>query len=791
MKPIINTLVSSLILFSPLAAAQDKVFAGADESTPSLAQYFSWINNTNEGADEEHTRVNLEFFAWLKKEYGMQLDIYAFDAGAIDGARFYGSIDSDRFKKQFPRGFDPSYQQAKSLGIRLGVWGGPDGFGDTPAEEQARIDQMVKLCRDYEFALFKFDAVCGPLRPEKEDAFIKMMTEARKHSPDLILLNHRLGLTKSKPHATTFLFGGAETYIDVHMTNGMTAPHHRGQAISRGLVPDLKRLTEDHGVCISSCLDYWEDDLILQAFNRGLILSPQIYGNPWLLHDREFAKLARIFNLHKTYRDILIHGKVLPPSYGPSAVSRGDEKTRLVTLRNLNWESQSYPIRLDEEIGIESKGKVTLLQLHPTEKVLGTFNPGEVVNVEVLPFRASMLLATTDRYTDPVIQGADFEVTKNVAGKPVEIEILGMPGTESDISLMHFSDYKSASINGKSVPGLLQGGRMSVKFDGKLLKHRTHRKLAEFTAVPVPSDAEALYEATVFASDNNALEVRSLQRSGETKIPEVQAARDAFFQQKTFVDRAVWDKNLFDGDLKTCFFPSPRIKTNRPGFRLDLGKIQHVDELSVVVPDVFSLSPMKEAEGNLVEVSTDLKSWETITYLAGTTMTIPIGKSVRYLRFRSFARQIAEIDGLSAGKKLDRSHWKASNLFTHPYRIKPVKAWKSTVTLDEIPAHSYLCVPLHGVHGREGAIVSAKIDGKLVGAPDRAPSMLCNPWEGFASRADKNYTYYIPMKKEYQGKTIELFVLGYDKANLKYNAEVWISAYPFPWERSSLVLERK
>ena len=119
-------------------------------------------------------------------------------------------------------------------------------------------------------------------------------------------------MKKSKPHATTFLWGGAETYIDVHITNSVTAPHHRAEALSRGLVPGLQRLTEDHGVCISSCLDYWDDDLILQAFNRDLILSPQIYGNPWLLNDNEFSKLARIYNLHKKYRDILVNGKVLP-----------------------------------------------------------------------------------------------------------------------------------------------------------------------------------------------------------------------------------------------------------------------------------------------------------------------------------------------------------------------------------------------------------------------------------------------------------------------------------------------
>lgn len=122
------------------------------------------------------------------------------------------------------------------------------------------------------------------------------------------------------------------------MINRGTAPHHRAGAIAREVVPGLARLTEDHGVCISSCLDYWEDDLVLQAFNRHLILTLQIYGNPWLLRDDEFPKLARIFNLARKYRGIMTHGITLPGErYGGKAVSRGDAQTRLITLRNLSW----------------------------------------------------------------------------------------------------------------------------------------------------------------------------------------------------------------------------------------------------------------------------------------------------------------------------------------------------------------------------------------------------------------------------------------------------------------------
>lgn len=57
-------------------------------------------------------------------------------------------------------------------------------------------------CREYEFALFKMDAVCGQLRPEKQEAFARFMTECRNFSPDLILLNHRLKLGSAQDYAT-------------------------------------------------------------------------------------------------------------------------------------------------------------------------------------------------------------------------------------------------------------------------------------------------------------------------------------------------------------------------------------------------------------------------------------------------------------------------------------------------------------------------------------------------------------------------------------------------------------
>ncbi len=786
-----------LLLASLVSSGGDQdVFAGADERTPSRAQYFSWINNTNEGATEAHSLINLDFFRWLYDEYGMVLDIYAFDAGAIDGKRFYGRMDSERFREQFPRGFEPIFEEARAMGTRLGIWGGPDGFGSTPEEEKARTEMMVSLCRDLDFALFKFDSVCGPLRPEKEDAFINMMTECRRFSTDLILLNHRLGLDRAQAHATTFLWEGKETYIDVWSTNRTTAPHHRADAISRGLVPDLLRLTEDHGVCLSSCLDYWEDDLILQAFNRGLILAPQIYGNPWLLRDDEFPRLARIFNLHRKYRDILVDGMVLPEDrFGPSAVARGDGATRLITLRNLGWEPVTYSVPLDGDVGLESSGSVHCRRFHPGERILGDFPYGGSIEVEVAPFRTYLLLVTTGTCDEPGVIGSDYEVVRNILGKPASLRLLGLPGSEARISLPDGGgSHEIAILEGDREEALASGETLAVRFSGERFSQPVHRLLATLQECEIPADAAALYEATAFAADNNALEVRELKRSGPTRIPQVQRARDAFFEQAVFIERGIWDRNLFDGDPTTGFWPSHKYgidqRVKGGCLRLDLGRVSDVDRIELHVPDEYSLQPLLLDEGNHVEVSQDLEHWERLTFLAGTRMIIDLSKPVRYLRFPSYPDRIMEIEGFKDGRTVLRESWRASNLFAHPRRMRPVKAWSCRIELSQWVEGSYLCIAIEGEHGEEGAYAGLKVDGQLIGCPDRAPSYPSNTWEYCNARRDRNYTYYVPFTRDMVGKAIEAYVLAYDEGKTDLHPVVWVTAYPFPYGRLGLELSR-
>lgn len=772
--------------------------AGADESTPSRAQYFSWINNTNEGSTEKHTLINLAFFRWLRDEFGMQLDIYAWDAGNLDGPgrNGFGTMTSERFRANYPNGWKPIADAAMDIGCRLGLWCGPDGFGETAETTAARIELMTSLCRDYHMALFKFDSVGGGLRVEKQDDFVKMMKACRSFSPDLIVLNHRLNLGKGMPYATTSLWGGKETYIDTSnkIFNTCTAPHHRAGALARGLPPQLTRMVEDHGVCLSSCMDRWDDDLVLQAFNRSLILAPQIYGNPWLLRDDEYPKLARIYNLCRRYGRILTSGMVLPEEiYGPSAVSRGDDATRLVTLRNLTWSPVTYQVRLDDAIGLKAVSKVELRSFHPYERILGRFKRGATVPITVEPFRSCLLLASTAPVDEIGVDGCDAEVVRDVSGKPVLLKLVGLPGTSASVTLQpgRFAVSK-ATIDGKPMPGFAEGRATKVTFPGKAHTLPSHRKLADLKPCAVPADAQALFESTCFAADNDALEMRSLRRSGPTRIPEVQAARDAFFGQELFSSRGCWDQLLFDGNTNTAFGAAfmfrvlcgddtDTVRTGRKRIawevpmpmaqlRIDFGAPTQIDTVIIRLAGGTT-------EGQ-AECSADLGAWfpaKTTVTPQAVTVEPPAGQAIRYLRLMNGTLEPTECEAIRNGASLPRTTWRASNHFLAYSDCAATAAWSATVTIPESVPGSYLCIALDGEHGVDGAWVAARLNGKPLGCPDRAPSFLCNPWETRTVRVESCYTYYLPVTPEMVGQPIDLVALTLANGKNNYIPTVWIT----------------
>jgi hypothetical protein len=778
-----------------------------EESRASQAFYFDWISSQYEGSTEAQTLAQMDFFQWLFDEYGMRLDIYSLDVGNIDDGPYtagvgrlipdhYGSPDSESFRRQFPNGFRPLADKASGFGARLGIWLGPDGFGQTPGEERARVDMLAGFCRDFDFKLFKFDAVAGPLRPEKQEAFIRAMEECRAITPDLIVLNERVELGRAARCATTDLWEGVETYIDVFSWNPGTAPHHRAGALARELPPGLTRRLEDHGVCLSSCLDFWEDDLVLQAFNRASVLAPEIYGHPWLLRDEEFPRLARLVNLHRRFRGILAQGKRLPEErYGPHAVSRGDSETRFLTLRNLSWAPVFYRVRLDESIGLSGSGRVEVRRFHPAERILGRFPMGSEVEVEVPPFRSCLLLASTAGCPEVGVDGCDYRVVRDTAGRPALLDLLAPAGSRVRLRLAPGSNiFSRAELEGKPLPGLLEGSAVEAVFPGSPQPAEWHRKLCGLKTVPVPDDAEALYEATCFAADSNALEVRSLERSGPSRIPQVRRARRVFFEKPMFVNRGIWDRNLFDGDMHTFFI------ARLPGraLRIDFGQSLVLDRLVIKMREKseHDLNPdlHRFEEDSLAEVSADLENWVPVGSWSGkgtvAIARIPDSRAWRYVRIHGAPRRIAEIVGYRAGEELDRSAWRASNLF-YSYRSRPAEAaWSGRIELDRIPPGGYLAVALDGFHGNEGAWAALRVAGKPVGAPDRAVSFPSNTWEYFNVERESGYTYFFPLDPTAAGRPIEVVVLSLEGGAGDFRPTVYLTAAEPPREKLRLTLHR-
>ena len=752
---------------------------GAGETTTSIPYYFSWINNTNEGSTERQTLVNLEFFRYMRDTYGMQIRIYAWDAGNFDGASHgYGNVNGEKFRSQYPEGYKNVVKKAEELGIRFGLWGSPDGFGDTPEQEKERVDFYVHLCRDYHFAAFKLDGVCDTLRPEKAKTYAAMIEECRKYSPDLILLNHRLDFYEAQKYITTFLWNGEETYTDVFAHNRVTAPHNRAYAFTRGHVTDengnLIRLAEDHGVCLSSALDYFEDDLIYQAFGRNLIAAPEIYGNPWLLKDTELPRLARIYRLHARYADILVNGKLLPPETGANAVSRGDGDTRLICTGNDTWEPKTVELPLDE-IGLAAGGPVQVALRHPWDEYIGTFARTDRVKITLPPFRAVLIEASAAEKGAPVLTNCAYNVIKeSTEGVPEEVKILRCGGWDF---------------------GLLQHGKTAFLCKGEPVDCTEHAPvyLGELTeSEENPAGGEALYEAAMFAINNDSLEARCRERAGETEIPEVKAAREAFFAQDTYQLRGCEAAAMFDGNENTFFDGQSRNYCDHPlridggCLRIDLGETVEADCVTV---ECFAIGePTREVPAQQIppvaEYAKTFANWKqsgtavvadggtytqrvvkftvhTLYNAAGKRLkvTYPIGDKLRYLRIAEPMDRIFSVTVYKDGKPVKLQAPTANNLQAH-YGKKPTKLVKyADFTVPPHRAGAYLAVGVNGDHDPEGVYCTAELDGVLQGFPGRAPSYKANVWEHRVCDEGLNNTFYFPLPEGSAGKTVRLYAM--------------------------------
>lgn len=727
-------------------------YAGADDLTPSIPQYFSWINSTNEGSTEAQTITNLEYFKYMRDTYGMQIKLYAWDAGNFDGASCgYGDVNSEKFKSQYPEGYKNVVAKAKEAGIQMGLWGSPDGFGDDPETEKKRYEFILHLCRDYNFGQFKIDGVCGMLRPEKAGVYANLLQDCRKYVPNLIVLNHRLPLYEAEPYVTTYLWQGAESYTDVCCTPpNNTAMHNRSYFFLRGHTDNLERLAEDHGVCISSSIDYFEDELIYQAFSRSLILAPEIYGNPWLMKDSEQPRLARIYNLHRKNAPILVHGMLLPEEYGINAISRGVENKRYITTGNNSWETKKIKFTVDESIGISAKGTYEINLRHPYEEQIAVLNYGDTFEVDVLPFRAALIEVSAPEAADPIIKGIAYQVIKEDAdGNPVE--------------------YKTITDDMREKAPVYLGSLDKVE--------------------DAPADAEFRYETAMFAIDNDALEYQSLKRAGETSVPQIKAARDAFFNQETYILRGCENRNMFDGNEDSFFDGQSRcycdqdLRVKDGCLRVDLGEIVDCDTVEIVSfkPEEPTREVLPLLTTEYGSFSTDLADWtqtgkaevskvcdytqrvsrftvHTIYDCKGEKVktSYKVGGPLRYFRLANPMDRIYSFKVIKNGADVTPKTARANNMQAH-YDRNVTKFEKSCeITLPEYKEGSRIAVGVNGFHGIEGVYCVMEIDGVLYGSDKRSSAYIVNNWEHRALQIESANTFFFTLPAGFEGKKVKL-----------------------------------
>jgi len=779
--------------------------------------YFDWLCHDNSGPLESEILANFAALKKLKELYGLQFDIYNSDAGLVESQGTYFPQYRAIFDKRFPRGLRPVADAAAALRMRLGLWVGPDGFGETPDAMAARRSQLVSWVRDFNVGLFKFDTVVSALRHDdkyvlekKYQSLVDALAEARRIDPSFIAINHRVN---NSPYMLTvtdcLLWRGQETYIDVHITNTSDSLYNRDCSINRELTSQFFdvpfRQFEDHGICFNSCIEKWDNDLVAQAFGRASVLSPEMYGTFFFLRDDDYPRLARLIQLHKQSEPLL--KRAFPLKDGD--ISHSDGRAALIVVRNPSWESKTKSIPLDGTIGLAAAtgAPMTVRQRHPHELLLEAeragFKFGDSLQIELDPFDLRLIQVDLDPVAEPYLGGIPYDVAPHEHKQTFDLKLLGAPGQEYDVKFHNFEGRTLASDEKKSVPPA--GKALKIGFPGKKLAEPFFSDLGDCRDVaPGEADGTYLAELAKFSIDDDSLEIRELEelKRNPSALPEIEACRA--YMWRNVVETEGTCRNAFDGQPATRWsdgFPKRNSYSSIPVpyrsdsslWRIDMGESVDLAKLELSVVRRTDAAFLESAE-----VSTDLKNWTRGGGLSfRETVGIPFSKEIRqrrqpiklydveagdgkpvtvvvsfppnrsrFVRMRGRNFGVSEIVGYDRrGGKLDRSQWRATNFYGET--AASPRILKSVHTLRQFWPGREFAVAVRGGKQKldpvDGAFVVFAVDGKMIVPQKRAPSYPYHSYEANSSylKDDKleGMTFRLPVRPEWKGKKVEVCVV--------------------------------
>ncbi len=776
--------------------------------------YFDWLCHDNSGPRESEVLANFAALRRLKELYGLQFDIYNSDAGLVESQGTYYPQFKANFLSRFPAGLKPLAVGAKALGMRLGLWLGPDGFGENPEEMAARREQLLSWVRDFNVGLFKMDTVVSELdHPDKYilekkyQSLADALAEARRIDPGFVAINHRIN---DSPYMLTItdclLWRGEETYIDVHISNETASLYNRDCSIGRELTSEFYktpfRQFEDHGICFNSCLERWEDDLVAQAFGRASVLSPEMYGTFFFLGDEDYPRLARLIRLHKQLEPLLKTAYPLPGG----DIAHADGASSLVLVRNMTWEPAVKTVPLDASIGLAAAPgtALTVRQRHPWEMLMKRAGEGAVwggtLEVEMEPWSLRLIQIDTAPPAEPLVAGVPYEIVPGPDAERFDIKLLGTPGRKAEVTLLNFGDRAVRTRAGQPVP---TGDKpWPISFPGAAAAGPSFARLADFRDDPAgAAEGQRLAELAKFSIDDDALEIREMVRLKRepSSLAEIEACR-AYMWDKVAAAEGTF-RNAFDGDPGTRWsdgFPRRSPFTGSPAayrsetslWRIDLGQPTDLATLELHI-----VRRTDAAFLEAVETSSDLRTWTRTDGLSlaaaesipaagslrqrgktirifdvdagdkrAVVIAIPLaGGPCRYVRIRGRNFGVSEIFGYDgAGRPLDRSGWRATNFLGEtpaPRRVLTA----AHVPAEDAPGREYAVAVTAGpakFDPVDGVYVVALVDGRPVVPRRRAPSYPYHNYE-WNSGGPKlaGLTFRLPIDRAWKGKTVEFRIM--------------------------------
>jgi len=776
--------------------------------------YFDWLCHDNSGPRESEVLANFAALRRLKDLYGLQFDIYNSDAGLVESqGTYYPEFKAD-FLSRFPSGLGPIAAASSALGMRLGLWIGPDGFGETPESMAARRGQLLSWVKDFNAGLFKMDTVVSALNhkdkyvlEKKYQSLADALSEARRVDPKFVAINHRIN---NSPYMLTItdclLWRGQETYIDVHISNRTASLYNRDCSIGRELTSSFYgtpfRQFEDHGICFNSCLEKWEDDLVAQAFGRASVLSPEMYGTFFFLGDADYPRLARLIQLHKQLEPLLKASFPLPGG----DIAHADGASSFVLVRNMTWEPMVKTIPLDTSIGLAAApgAALTVRQRHPFEMMMKTAGSGAAVggtlDVEMDPFSLKLIQIDTKPPAEPSISGVPFEIIPGPGDGSFGVKLFGRPGQKAEVEFRGFGDRPVRTSAGISIP--TGGTPWPITFPGAAAGGPSFARLADFRDDPAAAPgAQRLTELAKFTLDDDALEIREMVRlkQAPSKLAEIEACR-AYMWDKVVAAEGTY-RNAFDGNPETRWsdgFPRRSPFTGSPAayrseaslWRIDLGRPTDLARLELRVARRTDAAFLEA-----VETSSDLTTWtrtgglsfaaadgipasgelrqrrKTIKVFdvdagdkAPVAISVPLaGGPCRYVRIRGRNFGVTEILGYDgAGKLVDRSGWRATNFFGETSALRRVLT-AVHVPAEDASGREYAVAVTAGpaqFDPVDGVYVVALVDGRPVVPHHRAPSYPYHNYE-WNSGAPKlaGMTFRLPIDRAWKGKTVDFRIM--------------------------------